>query len=326
MNILFLIGNGFDLNIGLKSRYADFYKYYNEQESTLDIINNLKSNINNNIQNWSDLELALGEYTKELNSVEEFDQINDDIRNHLSEYLAQQENNFDLNNIDKDIFFKDLCFSEERLLNQDKQLIVSHKNQWKSETWYINIITFNYTRVLENLIENTLPLELSRNDDVYKILLSGIEHIHGFTNRRMVLGVNDHEQISNKEFRKNDDIVESFVKNECNIAGKHLTQEKCTKIIKEANLICVFGSSLGDTDKIWWEIIGRQLREGCLLILFVHMDEEISDRDVHRQNRTVKKIASDFLNKTTLSEEEKKSFRNKIIVAINTDMFGILKK
>ncbi len=30
MNITFLIGNGFDLNLGLKTRYTDFYKYYME--------------------------------------------------------------------------------------------------------------------------------------------------------------------------------------------------------------------------------------------------------------------------------------------------------
>jgi hypothetical protein len=28
MNILFLIGNGFDLNLGMKTRYVDFYNYY----------------------------------------------------------------------------------------------------------------------------------------------------------------------------------------------------------------------------------------------------------------------------------------------------------
>lgn len=28
MNITFLIGNGFDLNLKLNTRYSDFYKYY----------------------------------------------------------------------------------------------------------------------------------------------------------------------------------------------------------------------------------------------------------------------------------------------------------
>ena len=37
MNIAYLIGNGFDLNLGLKTKYMDFYKYYLEQESKNDI-------------------------------------------------------------------------------------------------------------------------------------------------------------------------------------------------------------------------------------------------------------------------------------------------
>ena len=28
LNITFLIGNGFDIGLGLKTRYKDFYKYY----------------------------------------------------------------------------------------------------------------------------------------------------------------------------------------------------------------------------------------------------------------------------------------------------------
>ena len=28
MNILYLIGNGFDLNLGLPTRYSDFLEYY----------------------------------------------------------------------------------------------------------------------------------------------------------------------------------------------------------------------------------------------------------------------------------------------------------
>lgn len=28
MNITFLIGNGFDINLGLKTRYVDFYDFY----------------------------------------------------------------------------------------------------------------------------------------------------------------------------------------------------------------------------------------------------------------------------------------------------------
>ena len=40
MNITYLIGNGFDVNIGLKSSYADFYKSYvnNHPDNEPDVV------------------------------------------------------------------------------------------------------------------------------------------------------------------------------------------------------------------------------------------------------------------------------------------------
>lgn len=32
MNVTFLLGNGFDLNLGLSTSYKDFYSYYTKKE------------------------------------------------------------------------------------------------------------------------------------------------------------------------------------------------------------------------------------------------------------------------------------------------------
>lgn len=100
MNILFLIGNGFDLNLGLKTRYSEFYEYYKSINSQSDSINTLKENISTNLENWSDLELALGSYTDNIRSREEFDEIFEDIGDKLADYLQQEENKFDYSKID----------------------------------------------------------------------------------------------------------------------------------------------------------------------------------------------------------------------------------
>lgn len=42
MTITFLIGNGFDINIGMATRYKDFYKYYVNLPSECDLIESLK--------------------------------------------------------------------------------------------------------------------------------------------------------------------------------------------------------------------------------------------------------------------------------------------
>lgn len=33
--LLYLIGNGFDLKMGLKTRYSDFYDWYKQQEKSV---------------------------------------------------------------------------------------------------------------------------------------------------------------------------------------------------------------------------------------------------------------------------------------------------
>jgi len=45
MNITYILGNGFDLNIGLNTHYKDFYDYYIEVSSNNKDINKLKDKI-----------------------------------------------------------------------------------------------------------------------------------------------------------------------------------------------------------------------------------------------------------------------------------------
>ncbi|WP_206912984.1 hypothetical protein IGL98_003183 [Enterococcus sp. DIV0840] len=58
MNITFLIGNGFDVSLGMESSYSSFYKYIQENEL---LPNNIFTKlINKDIDKWSDFERMLG--------------------------------------------------------------------------------------------------------------------------------------------------------------------------------------------------------------------------------------------------------------------------
>lgn len=37
MNVTFLLGNGFDLNLGLSTSYKDFYSYYTKKEPNIGV-------------------------------------------------------------------------------------------------------------------------------------------------------------------------------------------------------------------------------------------------------------------------------------------------
>ena len=323
MNILFIIGNGFDLNLGMKTRYSDFYKYYKSIPSQSNSVNKLKNAISKDIENWSDLELALGKYTKNLGSAEEFEEVYEDIGDKLADYLQQEENNFDFSKIDGKKLYDYFSFPERSLLPADTNVLNTYKNKWGNSQWNVYLITFNYTHSLERLIEFTGKKNQINSHSNHPIILQRIEHIHGYFDKRMIMGVNDVSQISNSDFHNNQVVLEALVKNNCNQAQKHTIDNWCKNQILNANLICIFGSSIGDTDNMWWKLIGEQLKRDCKLIIF-EKGEDISPRRQYKIANVEREKRNSFLKKTKLDKDGKKVAADNIFISVNTDMFSVI--
>jgi len=107
MNITFLIGNGFDVNLGLKTRYIDFYKYFSSLESAKDsaAVKKFKKEITAFIKDevhhtsedcidWRDLAVALGKWSKYL-SEDDVDDFHISIIDSLKDYLKKEYKYFD---------------------------------------------------------------------------------------------------------------------------------------------------------------------------------------------------------------------------------------
>lgn len=321
MNILFILGNGFDINLGMDTRYTDFYKYYNSLPSKSELIFNLKKSISVDITNWSDLEIALGEYTVNLKNLKEFDEVFDDIIDNLSDYLQIQEDKFVYDKIDTKAIYDYLCKPEQSLLKADEEIIGDFKNKWANYQWNINIVTLNYTLIIEKLLnEKYKNLLIGTHHSNAPIYLNNVEHVHGYLNERMIIGVNDLSQLKNNEFKDNRDIIEAIIKSNCNQIQKHNVDKVFKNHILSANLICLFGSSIGDTDKIWWEMVGEQLTKDCNLIIFDKYDE-IPLRKGFKIGRRERAIKDFFLSKTNLDNEVKEKVKDQIFVGVNSSMF-----
>ena len=266
MDVVFLLGNGFDINIGMKTRYCDFYDYYFKQISLNNIIKTFKNNIKENIEDWADLELKLGEYLENLQENEAILIYNDLIKN-LQKYIQSEEEKYSYD-VDSNLIRKDLISPENYLRYVDSQFI---KNNWKkdNENWRVRIISFNYTKSLEKLIAFNNKRILIETINNYQRYIDTVEHIHGFTNDRMVLGVNDSKQIKNQNLRDCKKIIRRFIKPECNKTYGLNHSEKCTSWINVAQIICLYGLSLGETDKIWWNRVAKRLvNSSAILIIF----------------------------------------------------------
>lgn len=261
MNVLFILGNGFDINLGLKTRYQDFYDTYSKSHNDNDAIMRLKKHIGKNTDGyWSDLELALGEYTNEFKCIEDFDEVVDDIKSSLSSYLEKVETDFSNFNVDIKRFLYDLVSFEEYLIPTDQDKVLQLKKKFKDHNWHTEIVTFNYTNIVEQLnddVEGDL-IGHQYNSNLKNILNKNVIHIHGLVSDGMILGVNDLSQVSNTELHDNIDIEESIVKPKCNEANGDKSDFYFNTKIEKANIICAFGLSFGDSDKIWWEKIGER--------------------------------------------------------------------
>lgn len=284
MNITFIIGNGFDLNLDLKTKYIDFYNYYFSIESEKKPIQDFKAYLNEKLKEeakWSDLEVALGEYTANIGTEGDFVLIYDDVILRLKEYLQKQDNSFQVK--DKEKFINDLIHFENYLSDVEKDSILNFRELYAQEShWYINIISFNYTSIIEKILEcgkydkyDNKSIQIGDNEYKQRVMLDNIYHIHGTLDSYMVLGVNDSTQIKNKAFKKNNDIKDKLIKPETNKQARKGIDEKCIDIIKDSHIICLYGTSVGDTDKMWWELIGSQLRDrdNLKVIYFEYGDE-----------------------------------------------------
>lgn len=326
MQILYIIGNGFDLNLDLKTTYNDFYKYYETVKSDNPNVQKLKEHISKTFDSWADLELALGDYTQHLNKIEEFDDITLDIGEELSNYLKKEEQKVDKFEFDQKNFFENLSYPENFFLPADKEVLVNFKRKWANHHWNLNIYTFNYTTVIEKIFgEKNSNVLLANHNGNATVKLGEIKHIHGYLDNNMVLGVNDISQVKNKDFHKNRDILESIIKPDCNRANRNNIDRQFTNRINQANLICIFGSSIGDTDNKWWELIGQRLKSDCQLLIFTK-GEEIPPRIRHMQARAERNIRDMFLNKTNLTEKEMEAVERKIFIGLNSGIFDRIKK
>ena len=90
--ITFILGNGFDLNLGMKTKYTDMYFGYMEEPSNSKNIEKFKNVLENQIpfDKWGDFELGMAEYAKTLSSEHELVECVRDFKRYLVEHLERE--------------------------------------------------------------------------------------------------------------------------------------------------------------------------------------------------------------------------------------------
>ena len=339
MNVLYLIGNGFDLRLGLPTRYADFLEFYKGQTPQLGdgrsqrevaikkykerFFTEMAEREERGEEQWKDLEIALGEFTTafgdDADGFCDFCDFYEDMNRSLEAYLSQC--NFEPTPEEVEKLCEDLTYPYRYFKPREEKEL---RALTIAQAWYIDVIPFNYTSSFECLCQDALLVGERNHPEGYSghpVIYQGVKHVHGSLGEGgILLGVDHGEQIVSAQYRQCDDVMDLLLKPQANEGRGTLVDEECLSLIAGADVICLFGLSLGPTDQMWWTAIKKRFLDNPeVILLYFHYDPAAGS--ALKFDRRKERQARQHLINTLGLEGNQKEYDDRIFVAINSDMF-----
>lgn len=321
MKILYIFGNGLDIAQGLATRYSDFYKYLESKEGSF-LLDEMKDSISSTTELWSDMEVGLGVFTKVALENEDFENFYYELSDHLQDYLKQEEGKFTPTKEICDKFIKGLENLITGMEGGDVTRFNGHVLRNFNPAKDISIITLNYTHTIEKLTKHIeFDSKISSNIE----FVDNIIHLHGELDDTIVIGVDNEAQIANDDFKNNEAIKDILVKEQSNFVMKNGKADRCRQLIREANIIVLYGVSLGETDARWWKYIGNVLVNTRNTLIIQHIFNpkykilRTRRQQLGRMEREAMEILSSKLN---IDKELLNDLRYRIFFIYNSTAFG----
>lgn len=282
MNITFLIGNGFDVGMGMKSRFSDFFpKYCADSVDKEESLRGLSKDIEEHQDDWSYFELQIGQYTNNFTPQNKQVFLNQfrDFELSFIDYLKDEEALLSFSETKKiaDVMISGLTkyYNTENLQVGSSQQVNSVYSNRLLENHTINFVTFNYSAVLEKCLktipDGVISTRKTSNGNYYT-KIGRVVHVHGTNDALPIMGVNDASQIANKELANDKRFIRYLVKPLSNEVHRMNHDKESAELIGNSHIICIYGMSLGETDKDWWNrvLIWLNANSSRQLVVFVY--------------------------------------------------------
>jgi len=264
---LFLVGNGMDKAADYPTGYSDFYQsvYFNKLLSDKNPIA-LYVQEKNTIENWADLEQELFNYASDDEIIALHPNLEEDFKQvRMALYMY---------------IYKKVEYSRHDGYNK-KVLDLQHfLTQLFSEDQNIRFFSFNYTTIFDDIWE-----EANKVKPV-------IQHVHGNVNgietdgNNIVLGIDESMQVKQ---------VYNFLYKPYNVSFNNY---EFLNAIKEAKRIIIFGCSMGDSDRWYFETLFNNCTNKLVEIIAYGEDER--RRSEHRITELTNKTIATFSSETQL--------------------------
>lgn len=322
MNVTFLIGNGFDINLGLKTRYTDFYDSYIESNKNRDENDSIKKfcNIIENderYETWADFEAA---FAKNAFGTEiDVREIMADFTVKFADYLKTQKQLCDYSdpNIISMLFIF-LFSGYMNLENRDKKIIESLYNKHEDEYKIINFVNFNYTDTLERLID--------RIKNPKHFIVKSI-NIHGKLNENIIIGIDSIDQFEDEALKNNKSVERYCVKYAINdLMGNSDIEKEFIEIIESSTIIYAYGISFGKSDQRRWNVITDWMKKDTSHKLVIYKyGVDYKEYDVAYSPKLLDRIdeyKDEYLGILGFEKDKFEYYRNQIFVLDSTDVLN----
>lgn len=250
----FILGNGFDVANNFSTRYSDFinHQYFKE---LLMKDNQLAQSIQAQYEfaKWADIEMEIGKYSAMIGNM------------YKGESFIKESNRFEREyyNLNEALywFIDDMRGSTRN--TKMEELIANWKNSLfgkrKERAFFV---TFNYLRWDTTILQENLFKENFVNQ--YPLYIHGATQYDSNATPNIVLGV-DEKTVHCKEHKF---IVKAY--------NKFTKADVYFKHIQDAYYITIFGCSIGNTDRCYFEPLFSQAK-GKIFDIYCYGDKDMMD-------------------------------------------------
>ena len=345
MRILYLIGNGFDINAGLDTSARGFVdKFFNHLEQREreaadhdrklpDGVGIMLKSMRKDIDSWGDFEIALGALTAELDAaydpVGAFHEAYYEFHDYFSTVIVGENERAKRADIDRGTVesFRKGClslFSDVMSTEEQERL----RNAYKKGQWDFDFITFNYTCLLDRLVQAGSQVGLNNPFGNATTLIQPL-HVHGqlSDDRGILIGVDNQSQVKGATCRDSESVSRLLVKPFSNSRMGMRRDEDAVSRIRSADIIAVFGMSLGQSDAKWWKEIADWIcspDDPDRLLLIAARNDELSPLRAWERPDYQESMINGFIDRVGVEDPEQRArITESILVPIGSKAFDM---
>ena len=324
MNVTFIIGNGFDINMNMHTKYEHFYQYlcrHRDEYSDNMIFPYIMSALEQKEQSgdlgtWCDYEYQLGKLLSLVSPCDKDKYIHSKLRldDALADYLMSENQRIsvrDSSQLGSQAY--------DKLSHFYKEMNHQYRDEYAaySEDVHFGFINMNYTNVLDQIVSAICEDPSKRN------CVSMPFHVHGDLLDGFVVGVDNINQLDNEKLQEDELLHNAMIKRTMNAALGSRRTETGKDMIMHSRYVCAYGASLGKTDRFWRQTIVEWLKKDERNRFVFYKYEKKQHIGAGSRAYWVNTVIHEFLSDMWLTGDEKDQLKEQIIVIFNAKVFDL---